>query len=205
MQALRSSAIVQAPGSLANACDVLAHRVELSGAANVDLDEDIADWLGEVPGFQSDDPAKARTAIWVSFCGGFVGDLTATDRLLDALFPKARYQFDSGQRGAKLPAAFVHVPGVVVPFAGIAPVRANALLSATLRAAADWLASMPPPPANDAAAAPVLLSIVTSEAAPCPLPPIAPSSTPTRPSAASSSNVARPPASRLRRLVGRWG
>ncbi|WP_246726776.1 hypothetical protein [Antarcticirhabdus aurantiaca] len=203
MQALRPSAIVQAPGSLANACSVLAERVELSGAANVDLDEDIADWLGEVPGFRSDDPAKARTAIWVSFCGRFVGDLTATDRLLDALFPKARYQFDSGQRGASLPAAFVRVPGVVVPFAGIAPVRANALLAATLRAAADWLSSMPPPAANDAA--PVLLSIVTSEAAPCPLPPIAPSSTPTRPSDPSSSAAAKSPASRLRRLVGRWG
>ncbi|WAJ26886.1 hypothetical protein [Antarcticirhabdus aurantiaca] len=201
MQALRPSAIVQAPGSLANACSVLAHRVELSGAANADLDEDIADWLGEVPGFRSDDPVKARTAIWVSFCGRFVGDLTATDRLLDALFPKARYQFDSGQRGAKLPAAFVHVPGVLVPFAGIAPVRANALLAATLRAAADWLSSMPPPAANDAAP---VLSIVTPEAAPCPLLPIAPSSTPIRPSAASSSDAEKSPASRLRRLVGRW-
>ena len=200
MQALRPSAIVLAPGSLANACKVLAERVELSGAANVDLDEDIADWLGEVPGFRSDDPAKARTAIWVSFCGRFVGDLTATDRLLDALFPKARYQFDSGQRGAKLPAAFVHVPGVLVPFPGVAKVRANALLAATLRAAADWLSSMPPPPANDAAP---VLSIVSTEAAPCPLLPIAPSSTPIRPSAASSSDAVSWRGSLFRRWVAR--
>jgi hypothetical protein len=109
---------------------ILIARIELAGRCDMELDADLLGWLSTLPQI-------GKTEMWLRHSYGLVGNLTGAERLLQDLVPGAGWSLAVGPAtGAR---AVVAIPG---PFGlesrgGIAPVAANALLAATLRAHAE--------------------------------------------------------------------
>ncbi|MBB3937916.1 hypothetical protein [Aureimonas phyllosphaerae] len=107
---------------------ILVHRLELSGSRDLDLDADLLHWLAEHAGM-------GQSEIWLRHTRGLVGDLSGAFRMLDDLFPAARWTIGKRQAGASFAfGATLILPGTASPFTGYAVDPANALLAATLRA-----------------------------------------------------------------------
>lgn len=107
---------------------ILAHRLELAGARDHGLDADLLHWLAE-------DVGMGQSEIWLRHARGLVGDLSGAKRLVDGLFPGARWALSAHDRAASVVFYAALFPaGSTTIFDGSSGDAANALLAAIVRA-----------------------------------------------------------------------
>lgn len=105
---------------------ILVHRLEVSGPRDLALDADVAHWLAE-------DVGMGQTELWLRHTRGLVGDMSGALRLLEDLFPGARWAVGVGSEpGGE--AAHAVVVYSSATFVSSARHPANALIAATMRA-----------------------------------------------------------------------
>lgn len=105
---------------------VLVHRLEMAGACDLALDADLLHWLAE-------DVGMGQTDRWLRHSYRIVGCMTGALRLVDDLFPNAAIGWQTKGKGGDFTAMLIPV-GAPAPFTAQAPVGANALLAASMRA-----------------------------------------------------------------------
>ncbi len=112
--------------------EVLAHELELGRGPAIELDCRLLEWLDTMPERQDGGPRE----MWLRHANGLVGDLTGMERLLGDLLPGALWFLgtDTSEGGTGYSATVLPAAPHSGLFVGRAPIAANALGAALLRA-----------------------------------------------------------------------